>query len=102
MEFELTKDDIANVLTNYNISYDENLLNEISDLIDDNKVIDAAMSATIEESDERTLINQIEVAYDEIASQLHDLNYIKDEDIIKYGNKDIVESKNNSKNKKKF
>jgi uncharacterized Fe-S cluster-containing radical SAM superfamily protein len=95
--FQITQDDIRNVLNNYQVKYTKEQLEEISSLIDDGLVEEVAISIDftidfeIDFNDEEILNKQTDAAYDEIARQLYELNYISKEQIEIYGNIKILE-----------
>lgn len=87
MSFEITQDDVLNVLNSYNVKLPFNM-EEIMSIIDDENVSQAALSVDIgdEEDDEEVIDKQTEAAYDEIAWQLFQSNFINKKQIEKYGN----------------
>ena len=92
MHFEITQDDVINVLNSHKASSDN--IEEIMEIIDDDTISDAAMNAQIDIDDEEETLNaQTEVAYDEIAKQLLEAGYITPEQIKKYGNISLLVKK---------
>lgn len=88
MEFQITQEDVLNVLNSYQVTGFD--IEEVMVIIDDDQVSSAALSADIDDDDETTLENQTQVAYDEIAKQLFDAGYITKEQVKKFGNTAIL------------
>ena len=92
--FQITQDDIETVLQSYGVTYSQESLEKISELIEDSEVSSAAMSVDYSEgeSDDDILDKQTEAAYDEIAKQLFKLNIITKEQVLANGNTLILDS----------
>lgn len=93
--FEISQDDVLNVLSSYNVEIKDDI-DEIMIIIDDDEISDVAMSVdfTEDEDDEDILMRQTEAAYDEIAWQLFKAGFISEEQIDKYGNRLLIERLN--------
>lgn len=90
LAFEINKDDIITVLESHHVSLKGKKLQDATNSIDDDSVLDAVLSVDFDMNDEDILDKQLEAAYDEIAKQLYENGYIKDLDIAKYGNPTIL------------
>lgn len=77
MTYQLTQQDVQAVLESYNVSnYD---IQKIMIVMDDD-----AIAKACQESEDET--QQMEIAYDEIAKQLYQQNYITKEQVQEFGN----------------
>lgn len=87
--FEVTRDDIENVLSNYGVAIPAELPE-----IDDMRVTDAALAAdlsSIEDGDDDGALSiQTDVAYDEIARQLVESGHIARKEVARYGNDTLL------------
>lgn len=90
--FTISDDDVRTVLENHHVFFSDEKIEEIMSGIDDNQVQDAAFSVEFDEKEDNCEIldKQTEAAYDEIAKQLYQQEYLKKEDILKYGNPVIL------------
>lgn len=90
--FTISDEDIRTVLESHNVFFSDEKIEEIMAGIDDNEVQEAAFSVDYneEEDDCDILDKQTEAAYDEIAKQLYELEYLTKEDILQYGNPVIL------------
>lgn len=90
--FEISVDDIENVLNSHKVDFTPKDLVSYSELIDYDVVSDAAMNVDFskEEDWSDVLDKQTEAAYDEIALQLLRAGVISDEQVKVYGNKDLL------------
>jgi hypothetical protein len=92
--FEITQDDVLNVLKSHQSSksFIEKNIDDIMSMIDDDEILSAVFAYDYDEykTDEEILTDQTEIAYNEIAKQLYELNYITKEQIEKFGNKNII------------
>ena len=81
MTYQLTQQDVQAVLESYNVSnYD---IQKIMIVMDDD-----AIAKACQESEDET--QQMEIAYDEIAKQLYQQNYITKEQVQEFGNVAIL------------
>lgn len=81
MTYQLTQQDVQAVLESYNVSnYD---IQQIMVIMDDD-----AIAKACQESEDET--QQMEIAYDEIAKQLYQQNYITKEQVQEFGNVAIL------------
>lgn len=81
MTYQLTQQDVQAVLESYNVSnYD---IQKIMIVMDDD-----AIAKACQESEDET--QQMEIAYDEIAKQLYEQNYISKEQVQEFGNVAIL------------
>lgn len=92
MGFQISEEDIINVLNSHQVTLSDSIDNIMS-IIDDDKVSNAALSVDIEaEEDDDSIMNkQTDAAYDEIAWQLYQAGKITKEQIQKYGNPIILD-----------
>jgi ribosomal protein L16 Arg81 hydroxylase len=90
--FEITQDDIENVLVSHGKNFTQEEIESIAEGIDDDIVASAVFAVEYDEemSDEEILDKQTEAAYDEIASQLYENGVLTKEDVLKYGNPNII------------
>lgn len=90
--FEITKQDIENVLNSYGEKVNKKELEDISINIDDELVAREALFVDFdcEMSEEDILEKQTDAAYDEIARQLYCNGVLTKEAISKYGNISII------------
>lgn len=91
MGFQVTDDDIKNVLNSHNAEMPEDI-GEVMCIIDDVEIEKAALSVDIDpdDDDDYIFIKQTEAAYDEIAWQLFKSGFITDKQIEKYGNSKLL------------
>lgn len=90
MGFQVTDDDIINVLNSHNAEVPEDI-EEVMAIIDDVEIEKEALSIDIDsDDDEYILMKQTEAAYDEIAWQLYQAGFITEKQIEKYGNVNIL------------
>lgn len=87
MDFQITEDDVLNVLTSHNVKVPSNM-EEIMSMIDDAEIAQAALSVEINEDEDEDEImdKQTDAAYNEIAWQLLQAGFISKEQISAYGN----------------
>lgn len=92
MGFQISEEDIINVLNSHQVTLSDSIDNIMS-IIDDDKVSNAALSVDIdaEEDDDSIMNKQTDAAYDEIAWQLYQAGKITKEQIQKYGNPIILD-----------
>lgn len=90
--FQITQDDVENVLASHNVSYDDATMDDIMAAIDDGEISYAALCVDVDldDDDDDVLEKQTEAAYDEIAWQLYQGGFIQEWQIEKYGNKDLL------------
>lgn len=91
MSFQITEDDIMNVLDSHNVDLKDSI-ECVMEIIDDNEIDNAALSVDIgpEDDDDDILMKQTDAAYDEIAWQLFQAGFISENQISKYGNPDLL------------
>ena len=91
MGFQITEEDVVNVLKSHNAfnAHDINM-EDIMSMIDDDEISKAALDEDIDD-DEVTLTKQTDVAYDVIAKQLLNFGYITVEQVKEYGNVAILD-----------
>lgn len=94
--FEISQDDVLNVLSSYNVEIKDQI-DDIMVIIDDDEISEVAMSIDFseDEDDSEILMKQTEAAYDEIAWQLFQAGFITEGQIDKYGNRLLIERMNN-------
>lgn len=92
MGFQISEEDIINVLNSHQVTLSDSIDNIMS-IIDDDKVSKAALSVDIdaEEDDDSIMNKQTDAAYDEIAWQLYQAGKITKEQIQNYGNPIILD-----------
>lgn len=90
--FEISQDDVLNVLSSYNVEMKDDI-DDIMVIIDDEEISQVAMSVdfTEDEDDSEILMKQTEAAYDEIAWQLFQAGFIQEFQIEKYGNRLLID-----------
>ena len=90
--FEISQDDVLNVLSSYNVEVKDDI-DDIMVIIDDEEISQVAMSVdfTEDEDDSEILMKQTEAAYDEIAWQLFQAGFIQEFQIEKYGNRLLID-----------
>ena len=81
MTYQLTQQDVQAVLESYNVS--NYGIQHIMVIMDDD-----AIAKACQESEDET--QQMEIAYDEIAKQLYQQNYITKEQVQEFGNVAIL------------
>ena len=91
LAFEITQDDVFNVLSSYNVEIKDSI-ESIMEVIDDVEISSAALSIDFDESEdnEDILFKQTEAAYDEIAWQLYQAGFIQKSNVEKYGNINLL------------
>lgn len=91
MAFQITEDDVVNVLNSHNVDLEDSM-ESVMLMIDDVEIDKAALSIDIdpEDDDNDILMKQTEAAYDEIAWQLFQAGFITENQISKYGNPDLL------------
>lgn len=91
MAFQITEDDVVNVLNSHNVDLEDSM-ESVMLMIDDVEIDKAALSVDIdpEDDDNDILMKQTEAAYDEIAWQLFQAGFITENQISKYGNPDLL------------
>ncbi len=90
--FEVSVDDIKNVLNSHKVDFAPEDLRSYSELIDYDAVSDVAMNVDYGESEDwdDVLDKQTNAAYDEIALQLLRAGVVSDERVNLYGNKELL------------
>lgn len=91
--FEISNDDIDNVLARYGVVLAPGALEDAYDQVDADAVARVALSVDIAEGedDEDVLARQTDAAYDDIAAQLVERGIIPLQAVVKAGNKGLLD-----------